>query len=269
MNKPVLYIESNTLCHYGIKGQQWGRRLYQNKDGSLTAAGKIRYGDKKSNARVKGYDFLGPSVYAKSKGLKDGKTVLYTYAQNSKRPSRAYTMDSTEDNLNGIRTTLKPAYLSYEKGQYKYEPKGEVGANVSDDTLRKLVTSNYDDLSDNDLDTLYQLSGDKDVLKYRMQRTAKVVAAGKKYAESSAVSRLLQTAVAKIADIPELVEKGAKTVAKMVDNGFDTLKAKIAEAAEERKAQKAAEKAAAKAKIAAQEAKKERIFNKVIASRAR
>lgn len=31
---------SNELYHYGIKGQQWGRRLYQNKDGSLTAAGK-------------------------------------------------------------------------------------------------------------------------------------------------------------------------------------------------------------------------------------
>ena len=28
------------LYHHGIKGQKWGVRRYQNKDGSLTAAGK-------------------------------------------------------------------------------------------------------------------------------------------------------------------------------------------------------------------------------------
>ena len=36
---------SNHLCHYGIKGQKWGVRRYQNSDGSLTAAGKKRYSD--------------------------------------------------------------------------------------------------------------------------------------------------------------------------------------------------------------------------------
>ena len=32
------------LVHYGVKGQKWGRRRYQNSDGSLTPAGKERYG---------------------------------------------------------------------------------------------------------------------------------------------------------------------------------------------------------------------------------
>ena len=31
------------LIHYGVKGQKWGVRRYQNKDGSLTSAGKKRY----------------------------------------------------------------------------------------------------------------------------------------------------------------------------------------------------------------------------------
>ena len=35
--------EMNELYHYGRKGMKWGQRLYQNKDGSLTALGRIRY----------------------------------------------------------------------------------------------------------------------------------------------------------------------------------------------------------------------------------
>lgn len=36
---------SEVLIHWGVKGQKWGVRRYQNPDGSLTPAGKKRYGD--------------------------------------------------------------------------------------------------------------------------------------------------------------------------------------------------------------------------------
>ena len=32
------------MLHAGVKGMKWGHRLYQNKDGSLTALGRLRYG---------------------------------------------------------------------------------------------------------------------------------------------------------------------------------------------------------------------------------
>lgn len=35
-------MDNNTLAHYGIQGMRWGIRRFQNKDGSLTAAGKKR-----------------------------------------------------------------------------------------------------------------------------------------------------------------------------------------------------------------------------------
>lgn len=32
---------TDELCHFGIKGQKWGQRRYQNEDGSYTAEGRI------------------------------------------------------------------------------------------------------------------------------------------------------------------------------------------------------------------------------------
>jgi hypothetical protein len=40
----VVYTRQNSLAHYGIKGQKWGQRQWQNLDGSYTEAGKQHYG---------------------------------------------------------------------------------------------------------------------------------------------------------------------------------------------------------------------------------
>lgn len=37
-----IYYEPSYLAHHGVKGMKWGVRRYQNKDGSLTPAGKKR-----------------------------------------------------------------------------------------------------------------------------------------------------------------------------------------------------------------------------------
>lgn len=49
MNDYRAYVENdyNSIYHFGIKGQRWGIRRYQNEDGTLTEEGKRRYFNKK------------------------------------------------------------------------------------------------------------------------------------------------------------------------------------------------------------------------------
>ena len=80
------------LYHHGVKGQKWGVRRYQNKDGTLTDTGKKKIGidkhgrlaivdsdykaDKK--AKINFYTRLGITVVAGAAayGLKTGKISL-------------------------------------------------------------------------------------------------------------------------------------------------------------------------------------------------
>ena len=51
-------METDVLVHHGIKGMKWYQRRYQNKDGSLTPQGKIRYGKNASPTKKSGKELL-------------------------------------------------------------------------------------------------------------------------------------------------------------------------------------------------------------------
>lgn len=83
------YVECdyNSIYHSGIKGMRWGMRRYQNEDGTLTEAGKKRYGKlyaayrsrgatkKQAANAIKGYHRAAKAVNLMSAG------TVYTRAR--------------------------------------------------------------------------------------------------------------------------------------------------------------------------------------------
>ena len=59
-------IPNDYLVHHGILGMRWGVRRYKNKDGTLTAAGRKRYG----------YEFNPSTTYKSTKEL-DNAAKIY------------------------------------------------------------------------------------------------------------------------------------------------------------------------------------------------
>ena len=112
----------NELYHYGMKGMRWGIRRYQNKDGSLTPAGKKRYNKEmaklkaeekvlknkqKTQAKMDKLDEKRKDVEA----LRKGKTPPSTLKKAKETPKRSL-KDLSDDELRTIvnRMQLEQQY---------------------------------------------------------------------------------------------------------------------------------------------------------------
>lgn len=73
----------SNLQHHGIKGQKWGVRRFENKDGSLTPAGKKRYYKDYGDGRIEIEKGADMQRLVGSKHKTDLKGMIYTSVRES------------------------------------------------------------------------------------------------------------------------------------------------------------------------------------------
>lgn len=152
----------NELMHWGIKGMKWGVRRYQNKDGSLTPAGKKRYD--KEMAKLKEEEKIAKNklkTQAKPnkldekrkevEALKRGKPIAKSTKQHSKPSVKDMSDEELRQTVNRLLMEQQYAKLNPQQvsaGQ-KFVKKvmndvvapaaTEVGKNVLKDAMTKAV----------------------------------------------------------------------------------------------------------------------------------
>ena len=124
------------IRHYGIKGQQWGVRRYQNEDGSLTPAGKERYNDSNGGGRsgglkgVKATQAGGLDNYIKSGTKNVPFSVAATYGlpkENKTASPEANHVNMAGWKFEKTNSKEKTDYSSFKPKSYKLDGILETG----------------------------------------------------------------------------------------------------------------------------------------------
>lgn len=174
------------LQHHGTKGQRWGVRRYQYKDGSLTPAGRKRYNKEMDKLK------------AEEQKLKAEKKVL----DNKKKTQAKFDkLDEKKAKLEAEKKALKEDQKKFKKGEKEASDKHKETVEEKRERL----------LKSNDPNELYK---NKDVLS-----TAEI---NERLARLDAERRLSQVAASTKTSGMERVDKALKTF-KKVDEVYNTL----------------------------------------------
>lgn len=102
-------VYESSLQHWGIKGQKWGVRRYQNKDGSLTSAGRKRYSDDSNRSSSSERKVVSSSTKKKvAAGVATGvavgaATILAAYAIKDPK-ARAMITSMASKSFDAVKT---------------------------------------------------------------------------------------------------------------------------------------------------------------------
>lgn len=102
-------MDENYIAHDGVKGMHWGVRRYQNKDGSLTPAGRERYrkGNGKSNKNSKAKQAKKKSTPEETTEQKRARLLKSTDAHELYKNKHLLTTAEINERLTRIDTEKK------------------------------------------------------------------------------------------------------------------------------------------------------------------
>lgn len=134
-------MENTSLYHSGIKGMRWGVRRYQNKDGSLTPAGRKRYASP-GTSNAKGASQSKPKAVVKGKTSAAGnkpKAVVKNKASTAENKPKELTVEEQKAKVLASRSA-KELYENRKLFDYK-EMEGAYNLLLKDKQVKDLIVT--------------------------------------------------------------------------------------------------------------------------------
>lgn len=91
-------LDSQELMHYGILGQKWGERRYQNYDGTLTDEGRVHYARKDLRKET----HIRRGIAASKRDLKDAAKLANEYKKTYDNKVSEYQKEKNKSRLFGL-----------------------------------------------------------------------------------------------------------------------------------------------------------------------